>query len=183
MKYKLYLAVLLATLAYLHPVFGKKLEGWAHPEIQGSVEPTALVSASRNPKLFWGTTTTSITTLSTTTACYTTAAAITTACSKKKRAIFEGPIEGHEVPEMILPSSSASGREGKNIDQTPNPNQITDLNQLASVREGQEELEPRFFIFYWYTSTVTSTSTTITKTTTFTLAGCTPASIAYSLCG
>ncbi len=32
----------------------KKLEGWAHPEIQGSVEPTALRSASRNPKFFWG---------------------------------------------------------------------------------------------------------------------------------
>jgi hypothetical protein len=39
-------------------------------------------------------------------------------------------VSGHEVPDMISPSSSASGREGKNIDQTPNPNQITDLNQV-----------------------------------------------------
>ena len=53
-KYKLYSAVLLAALAYLDSAFGKKLEGWAHPDIQGSVEPTALVSASRNGKIFWG---------------------------------------------------------------------------------------------------------------------------------
>ena len=40
------------------------------------------------------------------------------------------------MPEMIMPSSSSSSsssdREGKEIslDQTPNPNQITDLNQV-----------------------------------------------------
>ena len=44
----------MATLSYLDLVFGKKLEGWAHPEIVGSVEPTALSAARRNPKLFWG---------------------------------------------------------------------------------------------------------------------------------
>ena len=62
-------------------------------------------------------------------------------------------------------------------------NHILTFFQLAALKEAKEELEPRFFLFYWYTSTVTSTSTTITKTTTFTLALCTPASIAYSLCG
>jgi hypothetical protein len=41
-------------LVTFDPVFCKKLEGWAHPEIQGSVEPNALKSASRNPKFFWG---------------------------------------------------------------------------------------------------------------------------------
>jgi hypothetical protein len=55
--------------------------------------------------------------------------------------------------------------------------------QLAQIREDQEELEPRFILFYWYTSTVTSTTTTFTKTTTFTIAICTPASFAYSACG
>ena len=33
---------------------GSKLEHWHHPEIQDSIEPSALQSASRNPKIFGG---------------------------------------------------------------------------------------------------------------------------------
>jgi len=38
----------------VHLNVAKKLEGWTDPEIHGSVEPQALRSAARNPKLFWG---------------------------------------------------------------------------------------------------------------------------------
>jgi hypothetical protein len=45
---------------------------------------------------------------------------------------FITSILGHESPDLILPSSSSS-REAKSIgqDQSPNPNQITDLNQVG----------------------------------------------------
>ena len=33
---------------------GSKLEHWQHPEVEGSIQPNALRSASRNPKLFFG---------------------------------------------------------------------------------------------------------------------------------
>jgi len=44
--------VILTLTVDLH--VAKKLEGWTDPEIQGSVEPQALRSAARNPKIFWG---------------------------------------------------------------------------------------------------------------------------------
>ena len=36
------------------PILSMKLKGWTHPEIEGSVEPSGLRAASRNPKFFWG---------------------------------------------------------------------------------------------------------------------------------
>ncbi len=37
---------------------------------------------------------------------------------------------GHEMADMIMPSSSSREDKAINLDQSPNPNQITDLNQV-----------------------------------------------------
>ena len=35
-------------------IYGLKLEHWQNPSIEGSIEPSALQSAKRNPKVFFG---------------------------------------------------------------------------------------------------------------------------------
>merc|ERR1711953_569989 len=90
---------------------GSKLEHWQHPEIQDSIEPSALQSASRNPKIFGGTTTTITSTTSILTYCYTSAQAISTACDRKKRAIDERPIEGQENTLALIHPSAIEGIE------------------------------------------------------------------------
>merc|ERR1712154_742214 len=175
-----------------HVANSAKLEKWLDPSIESSVEPSALKSASRNPKLFFGTTTTVTSTLSTTTACYTTGT-VTTSCSKKKRSISDEPIEGFEDASKIMPSSGAASlkehkiekREDKSSLKTSHrSSKVMDLNKLMAEGKEETRIEPRFLFFYWYTSTITSTSTSYTSTTTFTLTACTPAgSFAYAACG
>merc|ERR1711944_233566 len=84
-------ANVIITWLVCHVAYSAKLEKWLDPSIESSVEPSALKSASRNPKLFFGTTTTVTSTLSTTTACYTTGT-IASSCSKRKRSISDEPI-------------------------------------------------------------------------------------------
>jgi hypothetical protein len=90
---------------------------------------------------------------------------------------------------MILPSSSSSREFGANSE-NQSPNILGDLNQLASLRFGQQkqpqvedESEPRLILFYVGTSTTTSTVTTFTRTTTFSIAVCTPFTLVYNACG
>ncbi len=40
---------------------------------------------------------------------------------------------GHETADMIMPSSSSRENKAINLDQSPNPNQITDLNQVLKA--------------------------------------------------
>lgn len=176
---------------------GSKLEHWQHPEVEGSIQPNALRSASRNPKLFFGTTTTTTSTSSGVTYCFSNPASVTTSC-RKKRHIDDSPIEDYLSfdPSLIKPAKSREPREanrgvkgGPRNDQSRNFSKLEELNQLANVRmagkEAKEErIEPRFFLFYWYTSTVTSTTTTYTTTKTFTISLCYPStSFSYAICG
>ncbi|TRY80825.1 hypothetical protein TCAL_12207 [Tigriopus californicus] len=164
------LAVLMAGL-----VSGRKLENWHDPEVQGSILPSAEADAQRQPKFFLGTTTTVTTTESLATTCFTTpAAAVTTTCTgRKKRAISEEPISEDDTTPIITPSAPIPDqRQSKALS----------LNELASVREGRQDVEPRFAIFYLYTTTTTSTATTFTATTSITLTGCTPATISFARC-
>merc|ERR1712154_256683 len=172
-----------------HVANSAKLEKWLDPSIESSVEPSALKSASRNPKLFFGTTTTVTSTLSTTTACYTTGT-VTTSCSKKKRSISDEPIEGLEDASKIMPSSGTEvtkehykEKRKSNKKSSRRSSKVMDLNKLMAESK-EAKIESRFLFFYWYTSTITSTSTSYTSTTTFTLTACTPAgSFAYAACG
>ena len=34
-------------------IYGSKLEHWSDPNVEGSIQPSALTEASRNPKLFF----------------------------------------------------------------------------------------------------------------------------------
>merc|ERR1712045_47782 len=117
---------------------------------------------SRNPKLFFGTTTTVTSTLSTTTACYTTGT-VTTSCSKKKRSISDEPIEGLEDASKIMPSSGTGvikehhkEKRESNKKASRRSSKVMDLNKLM-VESKEAKIEPRFLFFYWYTSTITST--------------------------
>ena len=143
------------------------------------------------------------TTISTTGACYTTAAAITTSCSKKKRSIIDtGPIQASLKNPKIIPALTfvEEYEQPKIIGysvQYPNKtrteksfdlSKLQELNQVADVQMGREEIvQPRFIdqYLYWFTTTTTSTLTSYTKTTTFTIDGCTPAGndFVYSACG
>ena len=48
------LILLILTSTMMKLTHGSKLEHWHHPEIQDSIEPSALQYASRNPKIFGG---------------------------------------------------------------------------------------------------------------------------------
>ena len=41
-------------LCLINCTFGLKLEKWHHPDIEGSIQPEALSTALRNPKIFFG---------------------------------------------------------------------------------------------------------------------------------
>ena len=41
-------------LCMINCTFGLKLEKWHHPDIEGSIQPEALSTALRNPKIFFG---------------------------------------------------------------------------------------------------------------------------------
>ena len=41
-------------LCVINCTFGLKLEKWHHPHIEGSIQPEALSTALRNPKIFFG---------------------------------------------------------------------------------------------------------------------------------
>jgi len=190
-------------------IYGSKLEHWNDPNVEGSIQPSALTEASRNPKLFFETTTTSTSTTSMVTYCFSTTGTISKNCRRKKRAINDAPndegyiIDGEhltkeELTHLVSPSSTTksvkdtlernvrSARESKMGQQSVPLSKIEELNQLANVRSSSDETqaEARFFLFYWYTSTVTTTSTTYTTTKTFTLTVCTPTTnFSYAVCG
>merc|ERR1711997_1214663 len=152
------------------------------PNVEGSIQPSALTEASRNPKLFFETTSTSTSTTSMVTYCFRTTGTISKNCRRKKRAINDAPndegyiIDGEhltkeELTHLVSPSSTTksvkdtlqrnerSARESKMGQQSIPLSKIEELNQIANVRtssSADSPAEARFFLFYWYTSTVTS---------------------------
>ena len=82
--------------------------------------------------------------LSTTTACYTTAAAISTACSgKKKRSIWDNPIDGtSEVNPVVAPSRT--GRLGQGVERQDKSLALSKLDELNQVRYSLVTVESKF---------------------------------------
>merc|ERR1719328_854727 len=199
---KRFVIIFFSCILSLFTSHGSKLEHWSDPNVEGSIQPSALTEASRNPKLFFETTSTSTSTKTTSliTYCFSTTGTVSANCRRKKRAINDAPndegyiIDGkhltkEELTKVVSPSSTTksvkdtlqrnerSARESKMGQQSIPLSKIEELNQLANVRtssSADSPAEARFFLFYWYTSTVTSTSTTYTTTKTFTLTVCTP---------
>lgn len=132
------------------------------------------------------TTITVTSTLSTSSACYTTAAGGLTGggCAKKKRSAIE--VGAPEDIEMAWIDPSATLKKVEKRESERNYENDVETKMIeSSPNESPSARQPRIFNNLFSTSSVTSTSTvtSITATTTFTIAGCTPASIAYSLCG
>merc|ERR1712154_279988 len=115
---------------------------------------------TRDPRLFYVSTTTSTTTVLTATICFmTTNAALTTACGKRKRKRFAN--------EELVP-----------LDGQIDPSRISDSKNPAddSKRGGR-------FLVYWLTTTSLSTLLSYTATETIGSLVCTPSDYGMSECG
>merc|ERR1719150_1629074 len=145
--------------------YGSKLERWTDPNVEGSIQPNALADASRQPKLFFETTTTSTSTTSLVTYCFSTTGTVSAKCRRKKRAINDAPhdegyiIDGEhltkeDLTKLVSPSSTTksvkdtlirnerSARESKMGQQSAPLSKIEELNQLANVRTSSSADSP-----------------------------------------
>merc|ERR1719184_291017 len=119
--------------------------------------------ASRDPKLFYISSSTTTTTLKTSSICYKTSGTLAT-CSKKKRKrdIMNDALE---MSDLEI-SPSRNGRMDPGFDEL-------DSSQDANHRDPK-------FLLYW--ATLTSTSTSYTATQTIYSLGCTPTGFGTSIC-
>merc|ERR1712115_464535 len=129
---------------------------------------------SRDPRLFYVSTTTSTTTVLTATICFmTTNAALTTACGKRKRRRFATedlvPFDGEIDPARI-----------SDLEEVPDYDELVsnskDLSE-ESKREGRVK-----FLVYWLTTTSLSTFLSYTNTWTIGSLVCTPSGYGMSEC-
>eukprot|EP00090_Calanus_glacialis_P027743 TRINITY_DN439_c0_g1_i1.p1 TRINITY_DN439_c0_g1~~TRINITY_DN439_c0_g1_i1.p1 ORF type:complete len:162 (+),score=32.34 TRINITY_DN439_c0_g1_i1:52-537(+) len=143
------------------------------------------MSKTRNPRLFWvsSTTSTSTTTstLSTNTLCFVTGnMAISTACKRKRRFINFDPLLGKGTESEI--QASLINDESKHEDMVDEIDSGKDDN---SEDDKTAERQAKFLL-YWMTTTLTSTSTTtstsFSSTQTLTLTVCTPTTV-IATCG
>ena len=143
--------------------------------IQSCTLSDELEPSTRQPKLFFVSSTTSTTTISTKTVCYvasSTAIQMLT-CKKKKRSILNAVMGVSS--EDIKPASSVKTFEEavekiKDDIEDNNKEDITDL--ISGMELSQKEGR---FLNYWLTTTITSTFTTYTDTSSVASLVCTPA--------
>merc|ERR1719445_577361 len=124
---------------------------------------------SREPRLFYVSTSSSTTTISTITVCFsTTSVASLTQCKKKRR---------RSILDEAIP-----GADDLNKDISPQRTEIEESRdfEMASPEDAAQR-DPRFLL-YWITTTTTSTTTTYTQTSTVQSIVCTPQGF-YSACG
>ena len=129
-------------------------------------EPVGL--ASREPRLFYVSTSSSTTTISTITVCFSTSSiASLTQCKKKRRRSILDEAISADTSVDISPQRTETVEDSKDL-------------ETENV-EDQAQRDPRFLL-YWITTTTTSTTTTYTLTSTVQSIVCTPAGF-YSSCG
>merc|ERR1711937_21003 len=120
---------------------------------------------SREPRLFYVSTSSSTTTISTITVCFsTTSVASLTACKKKRR-------------RSIL-DESIPGADTQNI--SPQRTELQDTGDFE-IEPPEGQRDPKFLL-YWITTTTTSTTTMYTQTSTVQSIVCTPTGF-FSSCG
>merc|ERR1711994_197361 len=144
-----------------------------------SISPFALGQdhqlSTRQPKLFYVSSTTSTTTWGTQTVCYvasSTAIQMLT-CKKKKRSILNSVMGA--TSEQINPASSIKTFEEaveKIKDDMDDDNKEDISNILSGLEVSQKEGR---FLNYWLTTTITTTFTTYTATSSLASLVCTPA--------
>ena len=148
-----------------------------------SIQGLELERKSKNPRLFWTTTTQSYTskTLSTTTWCFRSSATLaTTACTgRRKRRVLIDPAAQLEGLEITPTNINEPDNKKEEID-------IEDgIDDSQDAIDEEAEREARFLQFYFFTTTLTSTTTVATSyTSTSTVASliCTPSGFFLKVC-
>merc|ERR1712154_49028 len=124
---------------------------------------------SRQPKLFWVSSSATTSSVSTSTICFVSTATGFTTCKKRKRrniladAITDEDVEIHPQSTLSKDDSDADIESGAE-------------DPATSRRDGR-------FLLYWLTTTTTSTTTIYTATGTLATLACTPAGYTVSACG
>merc|ERR1719220_1240637 len=140
----------------------------------GQVEGTK-EAKTRDPRLFYVSTTTSTTTLLTATICFmTTNAALTTACGKRRKRFANDfvPLDGNIDPSRLSNIDVESVDEEADYDSV-----ISDSKN--SVEESKREGR---FLVYWLTTTSLSTFSSYTATWTIGSLVCTPSDYTMNEC-
>ena len=133
--------------------------------------------SSRNPRLYFVSTTTSTSTMSTYSVCFVqfaTGDALLT-CGKKKRSIpaIDNAASDLSDSDQIVPNPVAKEEESLS--------ELSDIADVTSSKEIDDEREGKF-LNYWMTKTVTWTYTSFTATSSIASVYCTPASWTDSNC-
>jgi hypothetical protein len=127
---------------------------------------TTAVELSRDPKLFYISSSTTTSTLKTVTVCFKSSTAAMALCARKKKKRDITPVEGLDI------NPSRNSRMGDKFD-----------DGEVELGSGEKSMRDPKFLLYWATLTSTSTSTSYTSTQTIYSLGCTPAGFGTSLCG
>ena len=138
--------------------------------------------STRQPKLFYVSSTTSTTTLSTQTVCYvasSTAIQMLTCKKRKKRNILTSILESPNNAGDIKPASSLKTLEEaiEKIENEIDGGQEEDLSSGLDISEKEGR-----FLNYWLTTTLTTTITTYTATSSVASLVCTPAGYTVQGC-
>merc|ERR1719350_104630 len=132
-------------------------------------EAEAEVKVTREPRLFYVSTTSSTTTLFTQTVCYMSSNVAPVACGKRKKRFADFDLQ---LPLGSIEPSRQSSFEGE--------------EESAPVIDASKDLdtkrEPKFLV-YWLTTTSLSTMTSFTRTLTFASLICTPSGYTNVECG
>merc|ERR1711923_101852 len=127
---------------------------------------------SREPKLFFVSSSSTTSTISTHTICYKSTTTAVGTCGKRRKRTISVDTDDQEVSQMIKPSYSIGDDKEGEFD-----SKIESGAEDAAVaqRDGR-------FLLYWLTTTSTSTTTIYTGTSTVASITCTPSGFSYSLC-
>merc|ERR1712154_405814 len=126
----------------------------------------AKVVPSRQPKLFWVSSSATTSSVSTSTICFVSTATGFTTCKRRNilaDAITDEDVEIHPQSTLSKDDSDADIESGAE-------------DPATSRRDGR-------FLLYWLTTTTTSTTTIYTATGTLATLACTPAGYTVSACG
>merc|ERR1711923_285648 len=127
---------------------------------------------SREPKLFFVSSSSTTSTISTHTICYKSTSTAVGTCGKRKKRTILVDTDDQEDSRMIKPSYSIGEDEEEEFDSKL---QSGAEDAAVAQRDGR-------FLLYWLTTTSTSTTTIYTGTSTIASLVCTPNGFPYSVC-
>merc|ERR1711962_32197 len=137
------------------------LLSWLLPVLSLESQSTSEI-ATKDPKLFYISSSTTTSVLSTSSLCYKTSGTLAACTKKRKRQILDDIQTNYGV------------------DISPSRNQRDEM-ELESSEDKITHRDPKFLL-YWATMTTTTTSTTSTATLTLFSLGCTPSGFGVAIC-